>query len=975
MTALHEPEPHSRGVPPPGRKAWWRRAGRWLGIDLRSGELLAAFLLFSCFFLIVTFQYASKSVRQSAFISTLGAEKLPYVYLLVALLSYPVLRLYIRYADRLARHVLIAATCGGVGASMVGFWWLFQFPWSWVAVVFYVWLSIISVLTVSQFWSLANHVFDPRQARRLFGVIGAGGLAGGIAGGQVARIATLLVGTRYALLVAAAIILLTVGLILWVCRLYPAREEPTRRNAGVASLEKARGGFDIILHSRHLKLVSAVMVLTVLVAQVVDLQFNWAVQQATSELDQRTAFFGNLYTVMGISAFAFQLVFTARLHRAVGVGLSMRVLPLAMATGTGALLFAAMAMPELLLAAALILKVSENGLRYSLDQSTRELLFLPVPARIRIKAKAFIDVFVQRGARGLGALLLLPVTFGLISVVEAGWITLVLIGVWLGVTVATYREYVRSFRRGLRERTVDAESTINLDDLASVELLVEALGSPDSRQVLHSLDLLAASGRQRLVPPLLLYHDDATVRRRTLEVMREDGRQDATPLIERRLGDDDPAVRVEAIRALAVLGGQDACELMLPRLAEADAAVRAAAVACLANLGSREMEAQAASALEEMLGDADARARAEAAKALGAIDGAKFESELVELLYDRNPEVVRQAIGAVRQRGAREGYNPLYVATLVSLLHRRRLKHDAREALIAFGEQAVPALLHFMQDPAEPLWVRRAIPKTLARIDTQTAADGLLEALADPTDTFSRRKLVEALQPLRNLVATPSAHSRIEAEIAREASTFLAAYVDLVSLGLERKGRFKGGRTLWDAEEDAPTLLDQLLAERMEESVTNLFGLLAVLLPARDVWAAHRSLASNEPGLRSHALEYLDNKTSGPVREHLMAVIDDTPVDEKMRRAAKLFGITAAVRVETLRRLLIPGAVTGDSEAMFQVAALYEVYSQRVESLYSEVTRIPADADTHPMVAETATWVVRRLELAPIERRSADDAV
>lgn len=944
---------------------------RWLGVDLRSGEALGAFLLFFCFFLFVTFQYATKSVRQSTFISALGAEKLPYVYLLVALLSYPILRVYSRYADRISRQGLIATTCGAIGGSMVLFWWLFQLPGSWVAVAFYVWLSIVFVLTVSQFWSLANHVFDPRQAKRLFGFIGAGGLLGGVAGGQVARIATELVGTRYALLVGAAIILLAVGLILWVGRLYPTRDEPARSTADVAKLEKARGGLEIILRSRHLKLVSAVMILTVMVAQVVDMQFNWAVQEATTELDQRTSFFGNFYSVMGISAFLFQLLFTARLHRVVGVGVSMRVTPVTIALGTVALLLAAAAMPEVLLAAALTLKIGENGLRYSLEQSTRELLFLPVPTRARIKAKAFIDVFVQRGARGLAALLLLPVTFGVITVAGAGWLSLVLIAIWLGVTVAAYREYVRSFRRGLRERTVDSEVPINLDDLATVELLVEALGSPDARQVLHSLDLLNKNGRGRLVPPLLLYHDDPAVRQRTLEVLREGRRREAAPLIERRLGDENPEVRAEAIRALATLRGEDACDLMLPRLTEADAGVRAAAVACLANHGDEEIAQQAAGVLAEMLLDADVRTRAEAAKALGAIAEPMFEGQVVQLLYDPDPHVVKQAIAAVRRRVARDGYNALYVPTLVSLLHNRRLKHEVRDALVAFGEAAIPALLHFMNDPDEPLWVRRAIPKTLARIGTPAAAEAMLEGLARPTDRFLRRKLIEALESTRSLLDTLAARQQIEDEVEREAATYCGAYADLVSLGLARKGRLVGVLIGWESDEAAPTLLDQLLAEQMEESLDNLFRLLALLLPPRHVWAAHRSLLDGQPALRSHALEYLDNSASGKVRRSLMAVIDDAPDPERLRRAKKLFGVAPEIGAEALRRFLRPGGVPGDSEQSFRVAALYTIYCERFEGLYPDTVRVLEEAEPPAFVSETATWVVTRLGIEPASREPA----
>jgi AAA family ATP:ADP antiporter len=440
----------------------WRRVLTRLGVDMRPGEGLPAVLLLLYFFLIITFQYATKSLRQAEYIDKLGAQALPLVYFLVAVCSLPVLLIYSRSVDRLPRHHLIAGTSILVAGSLVGFYWLFQLEQPWVPVVFYVWISIVYVLNVSQFWSYSNHIFDPRQAKRLFAFIGAGGLIGGVAGGQVAALATGFVGTYAALFVAAALLLMAGGLIYVIHGKHRKESESARGAAALGKLEAAKGGFQAIMQSRHLQLIALVMLLTVMVAQVVDVQFSKAVQQSTTTLDQRAKFFGNLYSIMGVSALLFQLVFTSRIHRRLGIGFATRVLPVSMGFGTAAVLAAAVLAPPLLLPAALMLKVGENGIRYSLDQATRELLFLPVPSRARLKAKATIDVFVQRFAKGAAALLLLPVFFGFLPPIQAGWISFGLIAVWLGVTVLMRRQYVRSFREGLKSATVDTASPVDL---------------------------------------------------------------------------------------------------------------------------------------------------------------------------------------------------------------------------------------------------------------------------------------------------------------------------------------------------------------------------------------------------------------------------------------------------------------------------------------------------------------------------------
>jgi len=128
-----------------------RRCGllKRLGIDVHPGEGATTALLFTGFFLVITFQYVVKTVRQATFVDSLGAANLPWVYLLVALCSYPLLRIYVRLADRIPRHTLIAGSCVVVGLSLLGFWGLYAFDWPWVPAAFYVWVSIAFAITVT----------------------------------------------------------------------------------------------------------------------------------------------------------------------------------------------------------------------------------------------------------------------------------------------------------------------------------------------------------------------------------------------------------------------------------------------------------------------------------------------------------------------------------------------------------------------------------------------------------------------------------------------------------------------------------------------------------------------------------------------------------------------------------------------------------------------------------------------------------
>jgi AAA family ATP:ADP antiporter len=946
-----------------GQQAGWRRVLGRIGVDLRPGEGEAATLLFVFLFLLLTFQISTETVRQSTFIDSLGAARLPWVYLLVAITSYPFLIFYNRFVDRYRVEQLLIGSCLIVCAVLAGFWVLMRFGWSWVAILYYVATAIIYGLLNSQFWLYANHLFDPRQAKRLFGFIGAGALLGGILGGQVARYASKLFGTSSVLIVA--IVLLLAGVLL-IRRLKSVRMAHDHTSApaagGKKSAAKASGGFQVLKQSRLLASITAVVVLTIMVGQIVDLQFNWAVEQSTTTLDERTALFGNFFSIMGVAAFVFQLLFTSRIHRALGIGFAMRVLPVVIGIGTIALFIANVKFPAMLIAGAMILKIGESGLRYSLDQATRELIFLPVPSELRVKAKAFIDIFVQRGAKGLAALLLLPVTFGIISAIDTGWITLVLVAIWLVVISVTAREYVSAFRVGLKGRTMDVEIPVDLSDMTTLELLLESVGSSDTRQVLHGLEILAANDRGHLVPPLLLYHDDPEVRRRTLMVMADTGRQESTALVERTLKDGDPDVRAEAIRVLAGLQGTNVAELMLPKLEEGDPGVRAAAVACLANLGDPDHAVQAEKVLRDLLSDGKCSVRREAAKAIGAVHEPQFQTHLIRMLYDPDRIVVREAITAIRRRVARDGYNPLYVPTLISLLQTRQVRHEARQALVAFGEQVVPALVHFMNAPDEPIWVRRALPKAVAAIGTPAAVHALLDGLEKGHDAFHRRKLIESLGSVRDVGGVlKKERSRVHKQIAREARRYLRQLVSLEGLGLEGKGQVRGASIVWDGEIE-PTLLDRLVEERTADNLHNLFGLLAALHGGAEIWPAYRSLLSPDTMERAHALEFLENTLDGAVKRDVFEVIDDALLGEKLRRAATRHQFRVVSKRDSLLHYL-ELTEEEDPEAPAMVSsALYTIHLESVPELETTLRELAANG-ANAFVRETATWVGGRLGL------------
>lgn len=942
---------------------------------IRPGEGRLAWLFFSYFLILTTVHFAAKSVRQAFYIDVIGADKLPYVLLAVALISYPVLVVYSRLAARFKHSTIIIGTTVLHAAGLVFFFALFSVD-DWqrgVAALYYVWLGMAFAIAVSQVWSYANHIFDPRQARRLFAFIGAGGLLGAIPGGLMAWTVTRVVGTTYTLLAAAAVMLAVPVLVLLIERSRPnIRPEPARPNR--ARVEQAKGGLQIIRRSQLLLLITLLMLTTVVVGQLVGWQFYWHVEHYTEtvdeslKLDARTSVIGGFFILMGVVGFFFQLLFTRRIHRVLGVGVGMRILPATVGVVQVAVMIAiAIAEPQVAFALVMVLMLAEGSLHHSLDQATRELLFLPVPSELRIRAKAFIDVFVQRFARGLAALLILPVTFGWLSGMEGeyvGWLTVGVLAGWLLLTGRVRKEYVREYRAGLKSGVIESEVSIDPTDVTTITTLVEGLGSADTRRVLHSLELLSKHGQGQLVPPLLLHHTDSRVRKKTLEILAETGREDAVDLIKEAISDDHPEVRSGAMQTLAKLSAGRSSAIMRDRLDDPDPELRATAVASLLGADDADTAAEAQAALVVMIEAPDPAVRSEAARALGEVPEPEQESVLLHLLYDSDLTVVRAAIDSIRARLDRDGPNPIYVATVISLMGNRRLKHEAREALVAIGEDAVVPLRHFMNSDDEQIWVRRAVPKTLALLGVQSAADALDESL-DAGDTMLRSKIVEALCFMRARHPEIRFPVRsIKAQIQREAARYQRCLADLWAISSLHEAQLDGPFAVWRKTDRVPTLPQQLLAQRMQTLVRHILGLLELIENPGDVRAARRSLTSSQPGLRARALEYLDNSLSGVLRRDVFSVIDDAPPEEKLRRARLYFGVLMESPEATLDRLIQLDPRRDPAGRGIILAAMHAVWAEEVVSLYALVARM-ADTAAEPLVRETAVWVTARAGKVP----------
>src|SRR5690606_37681101 len=127
------------------------------------------------------------------------ARRLPYVDLAVTAGVGLAVNYYLRWTTRVRLNFLISWTLALLSLSVGVFWLLLRADAPGVAAALYLWVGIFAVLIPSQVWSLAGAAFTTRQAKRLFSIIGSGGILGAALGGNFAGYVGPRIGTDWIL--------------------------------------------------------------------------------------------------------------------------------------------------------------------------------------------------------------------------------------------------------------------------------------------------------------------------------------------------------------------------------------------------------------------------------------------------------------------------------------------------------------------------------------------------------------------------------------------------------------------------------------------------------------------------------------------------------------------------------------------------------------------------------------------------------
>jgi AAA family ATP:ADP antiporter len=413
-------------------------------------------------FLLLTAYYIIKPVREALILQggdvdifglAVGkAELKSYASAGMALILVAVVSAYGRLASLVARNRLVTFVTLFFISNLVIFYVLVRAGvTAWLGVAFFLWVGIFNMMVVAQFWSFANDVYLPEQGKRLFPLVAFGASLGAVTGSVTAS---------WIIPLGEAQMLLWSGLVLVVCiiltNVIHRREKHRKAQVGDVDDETTgtsdegmgkEGGFELVFRERYLLLIALLMLLVNVVnttgefilSEKVSHVAAEAVASGTSEgLSEGQwigRFYADFFSVVNILGLLMQLFLVSRILKYLGVRVALMVLPIIALGGYAVLAFGAS------LGILRVIKTMENATDYSLQNTTRNVLFLPTSREAKYKAKAAIDTFFVRVGDFASALLVFVGSRLAFSVERFALVNAVLVVFWIAVAVGIIRRH------------------------------------------------------------------------------------------------------------------------------------------------------------------------------------------------------------------------------------------------------------------------------------------------------------------------------------------------------------------------------------------------------------------------------------------------------------------------------------------------------------------------------------------------------
>ncbi len=912
-------------------------------LNVKSGEeRLVALLLLHSFFIGTTVIYF-ETVAYSTFLTRYedAASLLPIAYISASIITVLVGIVYSRLERLVSFQRLLTFNLLTVLAALVGLRLLFlvtdnPFP----ALIAIIGFDVLWVLQSLEFWGLAGRVFNVRQGKRLFGLIGSGEMLAMAVGGVFMPLLLRFLPAINLYFLTWLGVICSLLIMRYILRRYVRDSAIDPDNMLEATTQDDKTLRELI-RERYIILIFVVAAITIFTLYFTDNAFYDVSERQFPNADELAGFMGFFLALSGLAQLFVRAILTGWLLTKFGVIAGLLLLPVLLALTSAAAIGTEAVGGSLSVVFWLVIlvKLCDRSVRYSLNRAATLVLYQPLSPVERVRVQTANESIIEPIAGISSGLVLLFLNQVLhFEALQLLFMMVLIIIVWIGAVLMLSRDYPAALVNALNRRRLGG-ITLSLNDSSSMDVLRRTLKSERPGEIIYALNMLEHSQHSELDTILrdLIPHPIPEVRRAVLQKI-EKRRSTAlqSVLIQRLVDENQPELCGLVLQVLVALGAE---EVVLPYLEHRKRVIqRGAMMGFLRNHAALTPEHPAIAQLMMYAQSESVADRAFAAEMLGEISIQTFDTNaMLTIFLNADSAEVRKAAMIAAGKIKHPALYP-------RIIHNLEMTHDglsvAIQALATAGEQVLPLLIETFDKKDQLRHVKIRLLRIMGNIRGDTVMNWLQSQIQYP-DEFVRYYILDALRQCGYSVQNGK-HVAIHEQIVmqlQQATWSLAAWMEM-------------------QQDNRTQLLQRALEQEIQLACRRILLLLSFIYDAKAMIAVKENYSHPTREKRAYALEILDTLITQEYKPALLILMDAQPPDKQLVNLWMHYPQQKMEIVTRLKKILLEE--TGTSHPWTRACAFYTIAEIGNKEASPDVATALFDT-TDVVIRETAMWTLYRL--------------
>ncbi len=810
-------------------------------IKLRKEERRPIGILMMMFFCIVGSSITGASARDTFFLTQFDKSLLPLMFSLVAGLMVVVIYIYNKIASTLDLIQVIRSSSIFFCITL----FLIRINLSGVVIpIFYAWVDVIISITIFQFWLLAGEIFNPRQAKRLFSLIGIGGSIAGISAGYLMRPFVNTYGAKE-LIIPTIIMIALLPIFAQILNKHRTTKPAKKSNENDFSSTKE-------ILDPYLKSILVMVCATAICSRIIEYQFKITAANSFQSSEQLASFFGDYYMYLNGTTLIMQLFLTGFILQKFGILGGLIIMPLGLIIGSASFLVFAN------LSSIFIARLFDQSFKFSVQSASNEMLWTPIPKSRARKAKPIIDSSFKSIAEGtIGLIIYIFVALEFLNDDQIFLLSIpavLIIVVWLGNNLRIRKKYVSAVEKAINHRQLNLnEIQFDITDSQIITTIKEALENKNIHQQMFALDLIKNMNLQKWTGKLnsMLKSEDDEIKKQILLLAYEKNNFIEEDLLLNLSKQDDQigAIAVSLFDKSTITKNLN--ELSDQLFSTSPHKIASTAVAILKH-DPEHIKAKVI--LNNFLDIKDESTTAIALDYLKNSTSLLPEKTLIDLLNHTSIEISKSALNVAGNR-----LKTKYIPAIISNLENIKCAQNARKVLRLYNQELVlPKLINQLKDLRSNDKLKIGIIRCMTEYNQAIVIDIYKEFLK-----------------VENLVIS-SAISESLLKIAKKKEyeyDYERNFYNHIKEFTNQYFRFYCFEKLAESGQDSELIIDQINFEK-RKLLYIILKLVTLTIPNSPIDSHIKSLINKEDKDLPYILEFFDSSFSRESRKLLMPIVD-----------------------------------------------------------------------------------------------------